>query len=77
MPQHWTGTPPNGCSGCGYDFTSTRLFDAHRVGRYEPFERRCLDVEEMQAKGWEQDERGRWVDPVRVQATREAFAKAA
>ena len=22
MPRHWTGTPANGCSGCGHDFTS-------------------------------------------------------
>jgi hypothetical protein len=27
MPRHWTGTPANGCSGCGQDFTSTQLFD--------------------------------------------------
>ena len=90
MPRLWTGTPANGCSGCGQDFTSTLLFDAHRVGRYHytleqglrldpPREdgRRCLDVDEMTAKGWAQDDRGRWTDPVRVQASREAFARAA
>ena len=37
--------------------------------------RRCLDSEEMQSKGWTQDGRGRWLDPVRVQAARESFAK--
>src|SRR6266487_2682627 len=65
-------------------------FDAHRVGlfvyTYEqglsldpPREdgRRCLDSEEMQSKGWTQDGRGRWLDPVRVQAARESFAKLA
>jgi hypothetical protein len=90
MPRHWTGTPANGCSGCGHDFTSTILFDRHRIGAYEPgnyegnladwtpeLGRRCLDEEEMEAKGWELDHRGRWVDPVRLQASREAFAKAA
>jgi hypothetical protein len=90
MPRHWTGTPLNGCSGCGQDFTSTVLFDAHRVGRYEytyeqgleldpPREdgRRCLDSGEMRGKGWAQDDRGRWIDPVRIQAARESFAKAA
>ena len=56
MPRHWQGTPANGCSECGQDFTSTQLFDAHRTGVYEytleqglrlgpPREdgRRCLD----------------------------------
>jgi hypothetical protein len=31
----------------------------------------------MKAKGWALNDRGRWIDPVRVQAAREAFAKAA
>ena len=90
MPRHWTATPANGCTGCGQDFNSTSLFDAHRVGVYmytyehglelePPREdgRRCLDTDEMTAKGWELDERGRWVDPVRLQASREGFLKAA
>ena len=90
MPRHWTGTPLNGCTGCGHDFTSTTLFDRHRIGSYGPGEyrgnladwtpdlgRRCLDEEEMQARGWAQDDRGRSIDPVRVLAARESFAKAA
>jgi hypothetical protein len=90
MPRCWTGTPANGCTGCGQNFTSTSLFDRHRIGDYGPGEfkgnladwtpelgRRCLDEEEMEAKGWELNERGRWVDPLRLQASREAFAKAA
>jgi hypothetical protein len=90
MPRHWKGTPANGCSACGQDFTSTSLFDRHRVGLYRyTFEqglkldparedgRRCLDEDEMTAKGWELSDRGRWVDPVRLQASREAFARAA
>ena len=52
--------PLHGCSGCGQDFTSTLLFDAHRTGVYvytleeglkldPPREdgRRCLDADEM------------------------------
>jgi hypothetical protein len=84
MSRHWTGTPLNGCPGCGQDFTSTVLFDRHRIGTYAyPWSpdredgRRCLDEQEMEAKGWTQDDRGRWLDPVRVQASREAFARAA
>jgi hypothetical protein len=58
--------PLHGCSGCRQDFTSLSLFDRHRVGVYSytysegaqffpPREdgRRCLDVDEMKAKGWE------------------------
>jgi hypothetical protein len=36
-----------------------------------------LDEEEMEAKGWTQDDRGRWLDPVRLQASRQGFLKAA
>jgi hypothetical protein len=84
------GVPLNGCTGCGNDFTSTLLFDAHRTGVYAysleqglrldpPREdgRRCLDSQEMEAKGWELNDRGRWIDPLRLQASREGFAKAA
>jgi hypothetical protein len=90
MPRHWTGMPANGCSGCGQGFTSTTLFDRHRVGTYEytlerglkldpPREdgRRCLGTVEMTGKGWAQDDRGRWIDPVRVRAARASFAKVA
>jgi hypothetical protein len=82
--------PLYGCSGCSQDFTSLSLFDRHRVGLFEytleqglkldpPREngRRCLDSDEMRAKGWAQDGNGRWIDPARVQAARESFAKAA
>jgi hypothetical protein len=82
--------PLHGCSGCLQDFTSLALFDRHRVGRYEytleqglrldrPREdgRRCLDTDEMRANGWALNDSGRWIDPVRVEAARESFAKAA
>jgi hypothetical protein len=90
MPRHWKGTPLNGCTGCGQDFSSTLLFDGHRIGAYEPgnyqgnladwnpeLGRRCMDAEEMESRGWTQDDNGRWIDPVRVQAARESFARAA
>lgn len=71
--------PLHGCSGCRQDFTSLGLFDRHRVGAYEytleqglrlePLRedgRRCLDAD---------DNRGRRLDLVKLQATREAFAR--
>jgi hypothetical protein len=60
----------NLCSGCGEDFGSVSAFDAHRTGRFdvtfpENLEegRRCLDTEELAAKGWRQDKHGRWRTP--------------
>lgn len=66
----------NLCSPCGRDFASVGAFDRHRVGRHAysftqglqlepPREdgRRCLDLEEMSARGFERDRRGRWRDP--------------
>jgi hypothetical protein len=32
-----------------------------------------MDEEEMQAKGWEQDDKGRWTDPARTAQTRDYF----
>lgn len=79
--------PTNGCGACGEDFTSVKLFDRHRVGTHEytsteglkmnpPREdgRRCLDPDEMRARGWGKDAKGRWQDPVRVAAARIAFS---
>jgi hypothetical protein len=79
--------PANWCSACGQDFTSVELFDRHRVGVHAytyteglkldpPAEdgRRCLVIEEMQANGWTEDARGRWVDPARSERAREAFS---
>jgi hypothetical protein len=43
---------------CGADFGGSRLFQRHRVGRGS--KRRCLTFEEMLAKGWHEDEKGRW-----------------
>lgn len=43
------------CNDCKEPFISQILFDRHRVGRFEPNERRCLSKEEMLAKGWKFD----------------------
>jgi hypothetical protein len=37
---------------------------------------RCLDVEEMEAKGWAKDDRGRWADPVEAERVRRRFQTA-
>jgi hypothetical protein len=79
--------PLNGCGGCHADFTSLETFDRHRVGTYEytleqglkldpPREdgRRCLSPEEMQAKSWERNDKGRWTDPARSDRARLAFS---
>lgn len=75
--------PLNGCGACCADFTSTRLFDAHRVGKHayefspdRPDGRRCLATSEMVENGWKQDEKDRWFDPVAVEAARRAFSAA-
>jgi len=80
----------NLCSGCGSDFTSLELFDAHRVGRHEytysegvkmePIRedgRRCLARWEMTERGWVQDMYGRWLNPARAQRARDTFRRAA
>jgi hypothetical protein len=73
-------SPLNLCRACGSDFTSVRLFDAHRIGRHEyswsrelEDGRRCLDIEEMHERGWEQEQNSRWFDPKHVERARQAF----
>jgi hypothetical protein len=79
----------NLCGRCREDFSSLETFDAHRVGVHEytylegldfdsPREdgRRCLDPSEMRAKGWAQNEKGRWLNPTRSERARRAFEKA-
>ncbi len=72
--------PLNECGGCGEDFTSVSLFDRHRVGVHEyEFDldhedgRRCLHPHELRDKGFEQDDNGRWFDPVKRERAREFF----
>jgi len=74
----------NYCTACGNDFTSLRLFDAHRVGKHEflaseqrPHGRRCLTQDEMLERGWVRHDSGGWIDPTRVEDARQRFAAAA
>ncbi len=73
--------PLNQCGACGEDFTSVETFDRHRVGEHEhrfstahPEGRRCLSGDEVLAKGWQWDDKGRWFDPVRTARARVHFA---
>jgi hypothetical protein len=62
----------NQCPTCGACFNSTYAFDAHRTGSFEPDNRRCLSVAEMQQRGFAQ--RGAfWYSPVSA-AKREHLA---
>lgn len=60
----WTGLSPQHCSGCHETFSGTGTGDAHRVGRHGvktgSDRRRCLSIEEMEAKGLVLNERGIW-----------------
>jgi hypothetical protein len=47
-----------GCGDCGEDFHGRELQARHRVGPRSA--KRCLTAVEMEARGWRQDERGRW-----------------
>jgi hypothetical protein len=65
-------SPVNLCTACNEDFSSVEAFSRHRVGKHEydwsperEDGRRCLSVEEIEALGWKQNERGGWFDPVR------------
>ncbi len=75
--RHRFDHPRNACTACGHDFTSLKLFDQHRTGRFEPLTRRCLDEDEMVAAGLALDKNGRWHDPVAAAKTRAAFTTAA
>ena len=46
------------CMACHLTFTSDGGFDKHRVGKYQPNERRCLTTEEMNKAGWRFTPRG-------------------
>lgn len=53
----------NQCGACGELFNSNSAFDAHRAGRYEPDERRCLTVAEMEGRGFTNPD-GFWRMPI-------------
>lgn len=48
------------CPTCGEAFNRVSTFDRHRVGDFG-VDRRCLSVEQMQAKGWRTNAAGFWV----------------
>lgn len=58
------------CPTCGDYFANPRAFDRHRVGEFGDC-RRCLTIEEMNARGWVRNGRGFWLthDPRRAGAT--------
>jgi hypothetical protein len=53
------------CAACREYFNSTHAFDKHRVGRYTPMERRCLNPDEMRAKGMSLSSAGFWISKPR------------
>jgi hypothetical protein len=69
------------CSACGERFNSAKTFDGHRVGPFSPItrptQRRCLSVEQMQAKGWLLNDAGFWISGKRPTVARASRAGAA
>ncbi len=76
----------NLCTVCGEDFGSVSAFDKHRVGTFDytftqgldmdpPREngRRCLGVDEFEAKGFVRNARGTWSDAKKLESARRAF----
>jgi len=57
----WAGLRLEHCVACCQTLSGTTLGDAHRVGRMD--ERRCLNVDEMTAKGWHLNDHGIWHGP--------------
>ena len=69
------------CSGCSEHFNSVSVFDRHRTGTFgtlrNPGTRRCLSVEEMQARGWLRNAAGFWITARRPAAAVTAHVAAA
>jgi hypothetical protein len=55
------------CTSCGLTFRSAHGFDKHRIGAYSSappaYGRRCLTPDELRARGYEPDGKGRWRQP--------------
>lgn len=68
--------PKNFCRACGRDFRNLTIFEAHRIGSFHDDTRRCVSDLGIQARGWQQDDKGRWFDPVAVEKVKAAFGKA-
>ena len=50
------------CAACGRTFASERGFDRHRISKGD--DRRCMTLDELRAKGWKMDKKGRYRKPV-------------
>lgn len=57
------------CGACGRIFSSVSSFDKHRVGKFEPMERRCLSEQEMLDKGMTKNDKGWWTTGGTVDAS--------
>jgi len=51
----------NHCPSCQEYFNSSGTFDRHRTGSYDPPQRRCLSIQEMEAKGMSKNKSGYWI----------------
>ena len=60
----------NQCQGCKTYFNSTFAFDKHRTGEHGNG-RRCLTVEQMEAKGMCRNAAGFWVSSAMPEQIRE------
>jgi hypothetical protein len=54
----WSGLRMEHCTVCHQTFPGSSLGDAHRVGRPDTPQRRCLTPDEMRDKGWALTQRG-------------------
>lgn len=52
------------CPECCESFRTTAAGDDHRTGRFSDGSRRCRTREEIRARGWELDDKGRWYRPL-------------
>ena len=61
----WSGHRIEHCTACCHTFTGTTAGDLHRVGDHAvsvgPNRRRCLTVEEMEARGMARNSKGHWM----------------
>jgi hypothetical protein len=53
----------NQCATCEEDFASVAAFDQHILSAPSDPSFDCMQVSELEAKGWTRNERGRWSSP--------------
>jgi hypothetical protein len=53
----------NQCATCEEDFASVDAFDQHILSAPSDPSFDCMQVSELEAKGWRRNERGRWSSP--------------